>query len=1238
MKQILIKIFKVFLILALSLLALLLIFGLVLILGWPWWVGFFILLGFGGISLGIIFARKILLRRREQNFVQQVIDQDDSYLKGLENIEKEKSKELQDRWKEAMQALRKSHLKKMGNPLYVLPWYLIIGESASGKTTAIKSARLSSPFAELSRTSGISGTRNCDWWFFEQAIILDTAGRYAIPVDEGRDKDEWQKFLSLLIRFRKKEPINGLVVTVAADKVIAPNMEVLEEDGRNIRKRIDELMLVLGAKFPVYLLVTKCDLIKGMTQFCDNLSEKNLDQPMGFLNQEMSRDVMAFHEQAVSAIGDRLRDLRLLIFQRAGSKIDPELLLFPEEFERIKPGLDTFIKAAFQENPYQETPVLRGIFYSSGRQEGSPYSHFMNSLGLIDEKEILPGTNKGLFLKDFFSKILPKDRGLFTPTQRSMQWNRLTRNLGLTSWMAIAIALCGLLSFSFVKNLSILKDAATDFTPPPVLQGEIFTDLVTMDHFRQAILSIEESNNRWWIPRFLLTQSLGVEKNLKEKYCSQFRDGFLVSFDKHMLDHVSNFSNLTPDEEIGQHAAHLVRRINLLNARLEGQDLAGLGKKPQPSFDTIVVSENREILPELREQFHGLYLYNLVWRDDTSRLNQEMTLLRSWLKHLLDLRPNEIHWLVKWMNREPAISDIVLKDFWGGSLFSKPDYLQVSEESRKKTGERSAILSNTMVHRAFTSQGKEMIEAFIQEMEAALPDPILIASRKTEFERWYKESYFNEWYKFAEVFPKGVDFLDGKKEWQQTASIIATDKSPYFAFLDTMAEELVPFYGGFFQDKNLPSWIDHVFEFHVARSRMEDNDGEGIGALKDSGIVNRATKKVRAKITEFQQKTGLAGSPGELEIIRSRLVAAEAYEQYKNALKEITPIASSRRLAFQMAGVVFGDDPVSSTSPFFIAQNAVQGMKTAMTGNKAEQPMFWELVKGPWNFLWEYATQEASCQIRSLWEEDVLVEVQGISDLSSMANLLLGQDGLATKFVNGPAKPFVGRSLNKGYHPREALGKSIPFESSFFEFMTEGSIAVQPKRPEIETKKTETVPAQVDPKEIVQSSYLVNIKGLPTHVNSEAQIKPHVTNLHIKCANQDFNLVNWHFPVQKTIDWSPNTCGNVDFSIEVGSLVLARKYTGPDAFPKFLLDFPQGTRTFNPKDFPTSQASLERLGISYIKVNYQFKNHEPVIELFRSKVRQAKIDAARARSEEKKAIEKQVKIPSLPRNITLCWD
>ena len=334
------KILKIFLIASVAVLALLFVFGIVLVLGWPWWTGFFVLMGLAGIALGVVFLKKLLLKRREESFVHQIIEQEEVHRSSLGDKEKDASKDLSDSWKEAIDALRKSHLRKHGNPLYVLPWYLVIGESGSGKTTAIESARLSSPFAEVTRTSGISGTKNCDWWFFEQAIIIDTAGRYAIPVDEGRDKEEWEKFLSLLLKYRKKEPLNGLVITIAADKLLTEPQEALEAYGQSIRKRIDELMRILGAKFPVYTLVTKCDLIQGMTQFCDQFPETALDQAMGHLNQDSGADVLGFTEKVFQLMGERLKKLRLLFLQKTklGEGQDPGLLLFPEEFGRMRGG------------------------------------------------------------------------------------------------------------------------------------------------------------------------------------------------------------------------------------------------------------------------------------------------------------------------------------------------------------------------------------------------------------------------------------------------------------------------------------------------------------------------------------------------------------------------------------------------------------------------------------------------------------------------------------------------------------------------------------------------------------------------------------------------------------------------------------------------------------------------------------------------------------------------------------
>jgi len=118
----------------------------------------------------------------------------------------------------------------------------------------------------------------------------------------------------------------------------------------------------------------------------------------------------------------------------------------------------------------------------------------------------------------------------------------------------LGVAICGLLSFSFVKNLRTIRVATHELGQAPVLKGELLPDLATMDRFGQTILKVEAQNQNWWIPRFGLNESLHVELALKSGYCKQFHQGFLSPFDKQMGEVMPKL--LTPgasDEVLGQY-------------------------------------------------------------------------------------------------------------------------------------------------------------------------------------------------------------------------------------------------------------------------------------------------------------------------------------------------------------------------------------------------------------------------------------------------------------------------------------------------------------------------------------------------------------------------------------------------------------------------------------------------------------------------------------------------------------
>ena len=1163
MKQILIKIFKGLLVITVLALIVLLVFGLVMIAGWSWWVGFFLLLGLAGIGLGFLVLRKYLKRRQEQMFVHQIIAQDESMRQNMSSKDLNTAKELQARWKEAIDALRKSHLRKYGNPLYVLPWYMVIGESGSGKTTAIKSARLSSPFAEVSRTSGISGTRNCDWWFFEQAILIDTAGRYAMPVDEGRDKDEWQKFLNLLAKFRKKEPLNGLLVTVAADRLAQAGTEALQADGRNIRSRMDELMRVLGARFPVYVMVTKCDLIQGAAQFCDALPEATLSQAMGLLNQQLSTDVPAFLGQALQGVGSRLRDMRLLLFNQIKDRgAATDMLLFPEEIEKLKGPLESFITSAFQENPYQESPLLRGLFFSSGRQEGTPFSHFLNNLGLIQHREVLAGTNKGLFLHDVFAKILPRDRHLFKPTQHMAQWKRLTRNMGLTAWVAVMVAVCGLLSYAFVKNLNALSDVRREFEKPAILQGDLLADVITMDRYRQALVKVEVENRNWWMPRLGLNKSLEVESALKEKYVGLFHNGFLKDFDKKMGDRMTGFSSRTPGPVFGAHVGHLVRRINLLKVRLGQDDLEKLVDIQQPAYGAEVLNRT-EIIPEIQSKIGQQYLYAVTWQKDTDSVQKEITYLQTWLKHLLSLPDMTLNWLTDWVNSDPDLTAVTLDAFWGGT---------------------ASLSESAAVQSAFTQAGKDRIHAAIIEIEAALFDPLIIAESKVAFEKWYQKAYLQAWQGFIQSFEDGIGGLKGREQWQALVRQIPTRQGPYNALIQRIADE----FEAFSQENEVPPWVALTYDW---KRILEESQASDVVDPQKAGILKKATRKVTSKIKKAEKAFGVkAMSPMSPE---SQLTAAKFYLGYQQALEAAAKSADSRNVAFKLAADMYAQDPATGDSPMLAAHRSLQEIR-AVVGqpqNDAEA-VFWGLLNGNIRFLQRYIVQESACLLQTRWEKEVLLEVQGVSDDQDMGQLMMGANGFASKFIKGPAEPFISRTYKKGYYPKKVFDLTVSFDEAFMGFLTKGAVAASPKK----------------------SSYSVKIRAYPTDTNRDAKVRPHATLLELQCSDKNTRLENLNYPVAKTFVWSPSSCGDVMFQISVGNLVLSKTYSGYNAFARFLNEFKTGQRTFNRSEFPSEEAALRRMGIKYIKAKYQFQGHRPALKM---------LYAAPGRP---------------PRKIASCWD
>ncbi|HVC60414.1 MAG TPA: type VI secretion system membrane subunit TssM [Acetobacteraceae bacterium] len=271
--------------------------------------------------------------------------------------------------------------------LYEQPWYAIIGPPGAGKTTALLNAGLKFPLAaEMGQAAvaGVGGTRMCDWWFTEDAVLIDTAGRYTTQdSDAAVDKAGWDAFLNLLKRTRTRQPLNGVMVAIAlSDIAAAPQHERLAH-ARAIRRRVKELSDQLGVKVPVYALFTKADLVAGFMEFFDDLDRERRGQVWGMtfpLNKSETGTAAAFateFSQLVQRLNERLLDR--LQAERSPDK-RTAIAGFPAQVASLQAPLAEFVAEAFGGSRLDPAPFLRGIYLTSGTQEGSPIDRLTGAM------------------------------------------------------------------------------------------------------------------------------------------------------------------------------------------------------------------------------------------------------------------------------------------------------------------------------------------------------------------------------------------------------------------------------------------------------------------------------------------------------------------------------------------------------------------------------------------------------------------------------------------------------------------------------------------------------------------------------------------------------------------------------------------------------------------------------------------------------------------------------------------
>ncbi|MBN1508277.1 MAG: hypothetical protein JW955_15625 [Sedimentisphaerales bacterium] len=321
--------------------------------------------------------------------------------------------------------------RSAGKSLYSLPWYVILGESGSGKTEAIRHCGIGFPPNLHDRYQGVGGTRNMNWWFTDYGVVLDTAGRLMFEEASSGGTREWKEFLAMLGRFRPNCPINGVLLVIPSTSLIRDSVEEIEKKASQIAQQFDVIQRTLDVRFPVYVVVTKSDLVNGFREFFDGVSDPHLQhQILGWSNpQELDKPYDPdFVDKYLEAMKTRLFQMRLtrigeLLGEDAGDQEKPAtdaLYAFPHAFEQLGPRLKRYLDLIFCVGSQWSCKPLffRGIYFTSSMQEGAALDEDLAAALGVPVESLPTGPvwrrDRAYFLRDLFTNKVFREWGLVT--------------------------------------------------------------------------------------------------------------------------------------------------------------------------------------------------------------------------------------------------------------------------------------------------------------------------------------------------------------------------------------------------------------------------------------------------------------------------------------------------------------------------------------------------------------------------------------------------------------------------------------------------------------------------------------------------------------------------------------------------------------------------------------------------------------------------------------------------------
>lgn len=405
--------------------------------------------------------------RKLLGFKSQQKREEQRKLDPITKYEERQEVELNNVMKEMKQSLNTR------NYLYSLPWYLVLGLENAGKTSLINRSGQNFALSSVMRASGQKSENPYyfDWWIGDESVLIDPDGEL-LTQGNRKDKDAaetqrrlWLHFINWLEKTRSRRPLNGIVLALDISNLAVSTASERKAYANLLRARIRELMETLATRLPVYITLTKLDLLYGFEPFFKHYSKSQRDEVLGFtFSLESVDNLDHWLEEFSKDYGQFVSRINELFPHAVAEPLEQAerdaIYSFTRQMSGLQEILKNFFRDALSSDQFSTSALVRGAYFTSVYQQGVPSNAFGDSAsrryGLshaVNEAQNAKNSTV-YFTQKLFSNIIYPEAGLASDNFRVAKQKRRLMGLSITACMVATVLLVGTWHRYYLTNVN----------------------------------------------------------------------------------------------------------------------------------------------------------------------------------------------------------------------------------------------------------------------------------------------------------------------------------------------------------------------------------------------------------------------------------------------------------------------------------------------------------------------------------------------------------------------------------------------------------------------------------------------------------------------------------------------------------------------------------------------------------------------------------------------------------------